>query len=154
MSRKEREESLRLFLILYHEKIAEPCERAVRPYLTPLQFYALCAVNYYGPMTMTKLTQILNISKQNTTKLADKLIESGFCRRRADPADRRVILLEINENGKKMIEENFRSRLNYMLEEIERLGPQDRAAFFHAMETLNRLFEKMPKPRQQAAPSA
>ena len=148
MSRKEREKCLRLFLILYHEKIAEPCESAIRPYLTPLQFYALCAVNYYGPMPMTKLTQILNISKQNTTKLADKLIKSKFADRRTDQSDRRVILLEINENGKKLIEENFRSRLSYMMEEIEALGPQDSAAFFKAMDTLNQLFEKMPKPKQ------
>lgn len=144
MDRKEREESLRLFLILYYEKIAKPCECAIRPYLTPLQFYALCAVNSYGPMTMTRLTQILNISKQNATKLADKLIEAGFVERCASDTDRRVILLAVNPAGRQLIEEDFRSRLNSMLEGIEALGRQDADSFFQSMEALNLLLQKLP----------
>ncbi len=143
MDRKEREERLRLFLVLCHEKITEPCESAIRPFLTPSQFYALCAVNYYGAMTMTRLAGIMNIPKQNATKLADRLIETGFAARQSDAADRRMIRIEVTGEGKRFIEENVRTRMGHMLDEIESLGEPQASAFFEAMGTLNQLFQKM-----------
>jgi DNA-binding MarR family transcriptional regulator len=66
----------------------------------------------------------LVITVGGTSKLVDRIEESGYCRRRANPADRRSSIVELTPAGKRMLakattvfEEELQTRLGCVLPE-------------------------------------
>jgi DNA-binding MarR family transcriptional regulator len=59
---------------------------------------------------MSEIAAEMKISKQQLTPLIGKLIDSGMVIRRADSQDRRIIFIEINEEGKNAFED-LRSKI-------------------------------------------
>lgn len=69
--------------------------------LTSLQYMTLIALGMASeqPVTMNKLSAILNISKQQTTKLVDGLVGENFVTRYTNPNNRREVLAELTLDG-------------------------------------------------------
>jgi DNA-binding MarR family transcriptional regulator len=59
-------------------------------------------VNASSPISLGKLAEHLNCVKSNVTQLIDRLESEGSVRRVSDPEDRRSILMELTESGKRM----------------------------------------------------
>lgn len=100
------------------------------------------------PVSMSEMARVLRMSKQQMTKLADKVIEIGMAERINDPCDRRVILLKATpkasaylENSEKQAREHFRSMLNEM-------GPVNEARFNESLKTLNDVFSQLRSPQR------
>ncbi len=77
-----------------------------------------------GPMPISEIGKQLHISKPNMTPLIDKLVEDGWVKRSRSDKDRRVINVEITEEGKKflfearkVVEENIKENLSDLNEE-------------------------------------
>ncbi len=92
-------------LSVMHEKFLRPGEKITRPRLSPAQFQALSILSRKGPLPMSELAGHLKISKQQSTPLICKLIESGLAARKADEYDRRIVHIEITEAGRGTVEE-------------------------------------------------
>ncbi|MER6498036.1 MarR family transcriptional regulator [Streptomyces sp. NPDC001455] len=68
--------------------------------ITPAQFRLLRIVAHYdGPPRMADLAQRLDVVPRAVTSLVDGLEASGRVRRAPDPDNRRVIRIEITEEG-------------------------------------------------------
>lgn len=71
-----------------------------------------------GPLPISKIGRQLYISKPNMTPLIDKLVDDGWVKRSRSDKDRRVVNVEITEEGKKflfearkVVEENIKGNL-------------------------------------------
>ncbi|MEV8454076.1 MarR family transcriptional regulator [Streptomyces sp. NPDC052095] len=68
--------------------------------ITPAQFRLLRTVSHYdGPPRMADLAQRLDVVPRAVTTLVDGLEASGRVRRAPDPDNRRVVRIEITEEG-------------------------------------------------------
>ncbi|MFI5773095.1 MarR family winged helix-turn-helix transcriptional regulator [Streptomyces sp. NPDC051658] len=68
--------------------------------ITPAQFRLLRTVTHYdGPPRMADLAQRLDVVPRAVTTLVDGLEASGRVRRAPDPDSRRVVRIEITEEG-------------------------------------------------------
>ncbi|MEU1491814.1 MarR family transcriptional regulator [Streptomyces sp. NPDC005776] len=68
--------------------------------ITPAQFRLLRSVAHYdGPPRMADLAQRLDVVPRAVTTLVDGLEASGRVRRAADPDSRRVVRIEITDEG-------------------------------------------------------
>ena len=56
-----------------------------------------------GDVTMSQLARRLDISESAATDLADRLVRQGLAERRADLRDRRVVVLALSEEGRRVI---------------------------------------------------
>ncbi len=56
-----------------------------------------------GDITMSQLARRLDISESAATDLADRLVRQGLAERKADPRDRRVVVLALSEEGRRII---------------------------------------------------
>ena len=56
-----------------------------------------------GNVTMSQLARRLDISESAATDLADRLVRQGLAERKADPRDRRVVVLALSEEGRRII---------------------------------------------------
>ena len=91
--------------------------------LRPATMGALRALE--GPRTMSEIAQSLRCDPSNVTGIVDGLEEKGLAMRRPSPADRRVKLIALTPEGRKL-----RVRLQRAVEKppawLERLSEEDR----------------------------
>ena len=85
-------------------------ERAVdtrlRPWnLNQAQAAALYVLAAHGPQRMSYLARFLLQQTQTTTDLVDRLERRGLVRRIRDAADRRVVLVQITDDGTALLKE-------------------------------------------------
>lgn len=78
----------------------KPAEQITRSQLSPGQFHALSTLYHRGGLPMSELAAELKISKQQLTPLICKLIDRQLVVRKADDQDRRVVRIEISEEGR------------------------------------------------------
>jgi DNA-binding MarR family transcriptional regulator len=71
--------------------------------LKPPQFFALQALD--EPVPMSNIASILRCDRSAVTWITDRLEERGYVERRSDPADRRVKLLALTDEGRRVREE-------------------------------------------------
>ncbi|OBZ13138.1 MULTISPECIES: MarR family winged helix-turn-helix transcriptional regulator [Bacillales] len=80
-----------------------------------------------SPMKSTDLAELLFITAGGVTLIGDKLVERGLIRRNRGEEDRRVVYLEITDEGRRYIksfEESDEAIIRYM---SERISPEDLA---------------------------
>ena len=76
--------------------------------LKPPQFFALNAL--VEPAPMSAIANLLRCDRSAVTWITDRLEERGYVERRSDPRDRRVKLLALTDEGRRVREE-IRARL-------------------------------------------
>ena len=86
--------------------------------LKPPQFFALNALD--EPAPMSSIANLLRCDRSAVTWITDRLEERGYVERRSDERDRRVKLLVLTDEGRRVREE-IRSRLATPPEAMERL---------------------------------
>jgi DNA-binding MarR family transcriptional regulator len=91
--------------------------------LRPASFGALRTLD--RPRTMSEIAAVLHCDNSNVTGIVDGLEEKGLAMRRPSPADRRVKLIALTPEGRKL-----RVRLQRAVEKppawLERLSEEDR----------------------------
>jgi DNA-binding MarR family transcriptional regulator len=93
--------------------------------LKPPQFFALQALD--EPVPMSSVANVLRCDRSAVTWITDRLEERGYVERRADPSDRRVKLLALTDEGRRVREE-IRSRLAVAPEVLAQLPKTEQRA--------------------------
>ena len=86
--------------------------------LKPPQFFALQALD--EPAPMSSIANLLRCDRSAVTWITDRLEERGYVERRSDERDRRVKLLALTDEGRRVREE-IRARLSTPPQQLERL---------------------------------
>lgn len=116
-------------------------ERAVdarlRPWnLNQSQSSALQVLAQHGPQRMSHLARFLLQQTQTTTDLVDRLERRGLVRRIRHESDRRVVLVEITEQGRALLDEIGDTAWAVGVEAFGDLGEKD---LRRATETVRRI---------------
>src|SRR5215208_5155965 len=90
--------------------------------LKPPQFFALNALD--EPVPMSSIASMLRCDRSAVTWITDRLEERGYVERRSDPHDRRVKLLALTDEGRRVREE-IRTRMATPPEPLTRLSRAD-----------------------------
>jgi DNA-binding MarR family transcriptional regulator len=93
--------------------------------LKPPQFFALQALD--EPVPMSSVANVLRCDRSAVTWITDRLEERGYVERRADPNDRRVKLLALTDEGRRVRQE-IRARLAVPPEALARLTKTEQRA--------------------------
>lgn len=71
--------------------------------LTASQAMTLMMMKKWGPLQAKDLMEYLALSSGGVTVTTDKLIEKGLIRKAKDGKDRRACILELTEEGQRMV---------------------------------------------------
>ena len=93
--------------------------------LKPPMVFALQELD--DPKPMGKIATVLHCDSSNITWITDRLEERGFVERRSDPADRRVKLIALTDEGRRVRDE-INARLSEPPQELADLAPADQRA--------------------------
>jgi DNA-binding MarR family transcriptional regulator len=94
------DESLAESLMAVARQLRERSAETLAPWdITPAHLRALRTLTRHGTMRLSELSDRLEIAPRTATEVVDALQARDLVRRRADPGDRRAILVEVTERG-------------------------------------------------------
>ncbi|MGW0820722.1 MarR family winged helix-turn-helix transcriptional regulator [Streptomyces sp. NPDC002845] len=105
--------------------------------ITPAQSRLLRTLAHYGsPPRMADLAERLEVVPRAVTTLVDGLEASGRVRRAPDPTNRRVIRIEVTDEGRKALRELHEARRRAAEEILAPLTDEQREALGGLLDTL------------------
>ncbi|MEU6537329.1 MarR family transcriptional regulator [Streptomyces sp. NPDC047000] len=105
--------------------------------ITPAQSRLLRTLAHYGsPPRMADLAERLEVVPRAVTTLVDGLEANGKVRRAPDPTNRRVIRIELTEDGRRALRELRGARRSAAEEILAPLTDEQRAVFGGLLDTL------------------
>ena len=96
----------------------------------------LHAVFHGGAKPMKAIAEVLGVTARSVTDMADALVAEGYLARTPDPADRRVVRLELTDAGIAALVSERRKRIAEAAVRFERLSPKERAELAGILEAL------------------
>ncbi len=114
--------------------------------LTIGQLRVLLVLRHRQPMSVSALSATVRTSLGSGSALVDRLVRLGLVCRREDPGDRRIVLLELDEAGKALLDRLVARRRAHMRATLERLSPADRKVVARALRTLIETMRTVAQP--------
>ena len=115
--------------------------------MTPAQFHGLMWLGVDGPLTMGELARRIGITEKTVTGIVDRLEKRGFASRQRCTSDRRVVQVDLTEEGSRMWADLDDRVLERTATFLSALPDEDRATLIRIMTTLiHRLNESRREP--------
>lgn len=87
-------------------------------------------LHHGGPVSVREITDRVNMEKSRVSRAASRLEQAGYLRKRPNPDDRRLLVLELTEQGQDMMVELAKLATEFEAQVLANLG--DGAGQFQA----------------------
>lgn len=115
------------------QKWAERCQAHG---LSLMGAHAVALLEMHGPMPMSRLAEDLGVALPNATGIIGRLAERGIVDREHADTDRRVVLVSLNDGGRRLIGEMEEARRGRIRRLVEELDPEQQERLLHAVRDL------------------
>ena len=112
--------------------------------LTGARLSALSVLVYGGPQTVSALARREGVATPTMTRIVDALVRDGSVTRTPVATDRRQVLLEATEVGRRLMERGRARRIERLAGEIGALKPKQHKALERALDVLESLEHQEP----------
>jgi DNA-binding MarR family transcriptional regulator len=109
------------------------------PQLTGPQFYILQLLQKEGRITVSSLAEEMSVKPSAITAMIDRLLKQEYVIRERDEQDRRVVFIQIAEEGKKILEETLQKRKRILMKYLSHLEQEEIESLISIYEKLSRL---------------
>lgn len=106
--------------------------------LSKLNLHVLMLLDHEGPLTMTRLASLVDVSLSNMTGIVDRLEQHDLVERVRDDRDRRLVLVRATGHGIARCEEVEGLRREHLRRLFGTLDGRERAVVLQAAEALAR----------------
>jgi DNA-binding MarR family transcriptional regulator len=110
--------------------------------LTSSQIKVLATFTERECYSMTELSQMLSVTLPTMTAMIDRLILSGLVKRERDERDRRVVLVRLTGDGKKVISNLMEIRKQEIEKVLRTLEHEEVEVFLGSIESVAQLLTK------------
>lgn len=116
------------------------------PYhLTPVKFILLRTVYIKGKCMVVDLSRQVDLTSGATTLALNKLEQKGLIVRTRDHVDRRVVWVELTDEGKRIVEQVVKWRQQAIKKFLDGLTDEEQKMFF---QLINKIFFNMEQPKE------
>ena len=112
--------------------------------LTASQSSVMSTLVDRGPLRMGELAALEGVQLPSATSVVNGLVKLGLVERRADPADRRAVVIDLTAKGRSQVDELVDRRNHSFALLLERLPEQDRRLLQDAIPAVVRLLSLGP----------
>ena len=106
---------------------------------------ALFTLKKFGQMPISYMGEKMSIAKSNMTFLIDELTKKGWVERKASAFDRRVINIELTENGSEYLKTTVEELKKILRERLNSLTDEEKQEVITSIRNLNRINERFFK---------
>lgn len=129
---------LRLVVTRLSRRLRQHGERDV----SPTQISALSTIERHGPLALGSLAAHERVQPPTATAAVTRLEEQGLVRRRDDPSDGRVKVVEITPAGRTLLERNRTRTREYLGRRLRDISDSERRCLERAAGILERILEE------------
>ncbi|MDD2553315.1 MAG: MarR family transcriptional regulator [Desulfotomaculaceae bacterium] len=115
------------------DKFFRPLEQKTRSHLSHVQHFAVSTLYRKGSLSMSELAQEMQISKQQLTPIVNKLVHQSLLVKKADEYDRRIVRIEVTEQGRNMLREIFAEMRIELMDKLRLLSDEELAELDHML---------------------
>jgi MarR family transcriptional regulator, organic hydroperoxide resistance regulator len=112
------------------------------PKLTGPQFYILQLLHKKGRSTVSSLAEEMTVKPSAITAMIDRLLKQGYVLRDRDEQDRRVVFIQISEEGSKILEETLEKRKRVLVKYMSHLDRNELDSLVSIFSKLSRIDSK------------
>jgi DNA-binding MarR family transcriptional regulator len=122
------------------QKWAERCQAHG---LSIVGFHVLALLEVHGPMPMSHMADELGVALPNATGIIGRLAERGIVTREHDPADRRVVLVALSNEGRALIDEMDSARRDRLRRLLSVMKPEQRSRLLRTVGDLKQAASRL-----------
>lgn len=122
----------------------------VEDQVTLAQFRMLVVLSTRGATNLVALAELLCVAPSTAMRMVDRLISSGLADRQINPGNRRETLLQLTEEGRRIVVAVTARRRQDIAVIVARLTPQQRSALIEALTAFNEAGREPPAPPAHA----
>ncbi len=110
---------------------------------TEEQFRTLIALKEESEIYLKDLSTKTGVSTSSLCIMLNKLCDEGIVNRKTDANDRRNTMYFLTDEGKEVFEREKESRILAMVELLNHLSSAEKEAFYHHMQNVNKILNKL-----------
>lgn len=112
--------------------------------LSIAQTLAVMAVKDHGPLSITRLAELLAVSPPSASAMVDRLVDRGLLTREPDPDDRRKVIVSLSPEADAVYEHTLNAILAEFVQIVNRLGPDTSRKWCEVMLEVRRVINTLP----------
>ena len=112
--------------------------RLVQGQVSMSHLHVLWLLQHQGAMPMSRIADLLGVSMSNATGIIDRMEGHGLVQRVRVPDDRRLVLVEPAEAGRRALSQTESSKRDAMRAVMRRLSAKERPVVLEALRSLRR----------------
>lgn len=126
----------------WNYRIARPFKQLLADGMSLEMYYCLYTLIWFDDklLTVTELANCVQMSKQQVSKIVNRLVEYDFVKRIYDKTDRRIIKLQVTPKASEYIDHYLQNNANCFVSLLNRMSEEDLSDFNKALETLQHIF--------------
>lgn len=145
MEFRQIQEQLLSMLPLWNYRIAKPFKQLLEEGISLEMYYCIKTIQWYGePLTMSELARYTMSSKQQMTKVVNRLVEQELVERVYDPSNRRIIKIKVTEKALSYIEHFIECNAGCFRPFLEQMSSEDLADFQKGIGLVYRSLANLP----------
>ncbi|SFB12457.1 DNA-binding transcriptional regulator, MarR family [Clostridium frigidicarnis] len=125
-------------MMILHKKVFNMGEIMKTFPVPPSHVKVIFFLSHNGPCPVSMIAKDLEISKPNMTPIIDKLLSEGLVNRCYDENDRRIIIIELTDEARKLFKRQQQKIKDMLCDKISHLDADD-------LDSLNLIVPKMLK---------
>ncbi|MCB2154140.1 MarR family winged helix-turn-helix transcriptional regulator [bacterium] len=108
------------------------------------QIRAMLALHTVGPCTLKVFAEAIGVSGPTASEKVERLVEKGLVKRWRNPDNRREVLIELGDEGRKRIAEHEKIVLGHICQLLEAIGPEDANLMVELTERIAAAIDRLP----------
>lgn len=139
------QDKLLSLLPMWNYRVAKPFKQMLASGVSLEMYHCLKTLEWLGgAASMTELARWGHMQKQQATKLVNRLVEQGFVVRIDDPADRRVVRIQMTDKATEYIAHFLSHDAAGFGRLLQQMSPEDLGRFEGALDTIIDIFSRLP----------
>lgn len=126
------------YLFAAHSQIEKSCVDELANFeLLEGRFVCMLLINNVKKISPHELAKEIGLTRASITAIADHLEEKGYIERKPSLDDRRSIILEMTDKGKKILEDVTISQLNWLSTKLDTLTKEEKVQAINILSKLS-----------------
>lgn len=118
------------------------CAHPIHRHFSMPQFYVLMSLQERGPMTVSELAGLLNVSPPSASSILDRIEENGLIERVRDLDDRRVVRVRLLDKGGEVVEDMSGMKRDSLRALFENLTDEELDHVIHGAAAIERVLRQ------------
>jgi len=111
--------------------------------VTASQGYTLLSLPQEGTLSMNDLSEAMGLAGSTMTRYVDELVRKGFVQRKPDAEDRRVVRVELTNQGREVRSILEGALQDFYKQVLDEIPPDERVALLHALDLVSQAITKV-----------